>query len=165
MLLCAHNRWSDELLRLFLFSRNVAIAESSAHDHQALVALVQASANLPIVPAQGTPASIFDLLTLQQLNFYLKQKRGHPVNSNSAWLRFAPPKQGRNKRDALRAFALKEYARDISGKQSELDRFDVDIADTLRQPHTIHQVRTELTDGDDERFGVMGAYLLDDDIE
>jgi len=155
-------RWSNDLLTLFLQSRNVAVPKESRHDHQALVDLVIKSAKLPIVPIKRSPVSILDLLTLQQLGYYLRDKRGHPINSNSAWLRWAPPKMGRVKRNALRDFAVSEYETLIASDQKELDLFDHSIADTLCQDITI-ALKPENGEADHE--SIMGVYLLDDDIE
>jgi hypothetical protein len=163
-MLLTHCRWSDDLLRLFLQSRNVPVPESPV-DRKVLIDLVITSATLPIVPMKRTPASTLGLLTLQQLGYYLKEKRGHPINANSTWLRCAPPKMGRIKRNALRDFALTEYETLIAPDERELDLYDQNIADTLRQDITIVVEPSEDDDPNDERFGIMGVYLLDDDIE
>ncbi|KAI0123712.1 hypothetical protein BJ170DRAFT_640122 [Xylariales sp. AK1849] len=156
ILILINDRWSDELLRLFLQCRNVTASSLHSLEHDALVALVEKSADLPIVPMPNTPSSVFEILTLGHLGIYLGKKRGHPLNANSRWLKFAPPKMGRVKRDALCDFAQKEYASSIANNDAALEQFDKDIAATLQEEIVIGR---EISDN------IIAPYLLDDDIQ
>lgn len=97
------------------------------------------------------------MLTLGHLNFYLREKRQEPVNTNALWTFVAPPKLGRTKVEALRQFAIEEvYQNQIAGNLKELEKFDEDIAETWK-----HEVK--LISEDKSSF--FGPQLADDDIE
>jgi len=63
---------------------------------------------------------------------------------------------GRVKRDAVLDFAAKEYVEVIKADAAALQKFDEDIAETLREEIVIS--RHSGTD-------IYNVYLLDDDIQ
>lgn len=148
-------RLSDPVLTQFLHMRHVSIP--SVATHETLVSLADKNATRPIVPTPSTPPSVFNVLTLGHLNFYLREKRDEAVNSNALWTFAAPPNLGRTKIEALRQFAKEEvYRNQIAGQEQELNKFDEDLAETWK--HEIKLINEVPSD-------ILGPHLADDDIE
>ncbi|EFX04841.1 hypothetical protein CMQ_5103 [Grosmannia clavigera kw1407] len=146
---------SDEVLVHFLYARGVSVPSDASHD--VLVALADENADLPIVPAPLTPATVFGVLTLAHLNFFLRKKHGEAVNANAAWTIAAPPKLARIKIEALRQYATQEiYQKQIAGQDEALSQFGQDIADTWKQ-------KIELQAGAEP--SLFGPHPAEDDID
>ncbi|EPE04097.1 hypothetical protein F503_04612 [Ophiostoma piceae UAMH 11346] len=149
------NSLSDAVLTHFIIARGVAVPAGTSHD--ALVTLSSNSADLPIVPVALTPPSVFGVLSLGHLNYFLRKKHDEAVNSNAGWTMASPPKLGRIKIEALRKFAMEEvYEKRIAGDTAALDKFGEDIADTWKQ-----EVKLSV-DGPPDLFS---PFLYDDDFE
>lgn len=128
--------------------------------HEALAKLADENAGRPIVPVASTSPSVFRVLTLGHLNFYLREKREEAVNTNALWTFASPPNLGRTKIEALRQFAIEEvYEKQIAGRKQELEKFEEDIAETWR-----HEVK--VISGDEKNPNpLFGPSLGDDDVE
>ena len=143
------------MLTHFVIARGVAVPTGTSHD--ALATLANKSADLPIVPVSSTPPSVFGVLSLGHLNYFLRKKHDEAVNSNASWLMAAPPKLGRVKIEALRTFAVEEvYEKRIVGDAAALEQFGKDIADTWKQ---------ELKLSSEGNPDLFSPFLYDDDIE